>query len=65
MTFEFTCASCGQTFTAASRYAATCSGKCRKRRHDAHRRVTEARRAALAADLTALAHESLTGPLAA
>jgi hypothetical protein len=65
MAFEFTCASCGDAFTAASRYAVTCSGACRKRRHDAHRRAAETRRAAIAADLAALAHESLTGPLAA
>lgn len=52
------CASCGCTFAADRPHALTCSGTCRKRRHDA-------RRAALAADLAALAAESLGARLAA
>lgn len=52
------CASCGRTFVANRPHALTCSGTCRKRR-------LEARRAAVAADLAALAVESLGARLAA
>lgn len=53
-----TCSSCDRKFTAARSHALTCSTTCRKRRH-------EARRAAVATDLAALAAESLGARLAA
>ena len=52
------CRSCGRTFTAARRDALTCSGACRSRWHDT-------RRAALTADLAAIAREEFALKLAA
>lgn len=52
------CRSCGQAFTAARRDAMTCSGACRSRWHDT-------RRAALTADLAAIAREEFALKLAA
>ncbi len=52
------CASCKRSLHAKRSDAVTCSGACRKRRFDA-------RRAALIADLSVLAHEAATVKLAA
>lgn len=58
MSQSLDCLACGRTFTAARRHALTCSGACRVRRH-------AQRRAALTADLSALAREGFSLKLAA
>jgi hypothetical protein len=58
MPHSLDCLACGRTFIATRRHALTCSGSCRVRRH-------AQRRAALTADLSALAREGVALKLAA
>lgn len=57
MSYSLDCLACGRMFTTSRRHALTCSGSCRVRRH-------AQRRAALTADLSALAREGFTLKLA-